>query len=281
MSNEYSKRSRASALILIAALVIFTGIAVAQASSMQWPLFQSLKQLTPPKTPKAPPSSLFITAFEQYPLVIFRGTNPNNLQSSTQEFKQPIPAAIITVQTLFGNNAINVNTNYTDANGGLFVRLPAGNYRVLMRSHVANTSSFVGVYSGNTTELDILVNMTTYSSSFFEIINPITSGVIPPWATVFIHVRSKSVIIANANDSVYLSKFSVGVQGFSDVPLPSQSNMVGLQIVSELLSSSDGTLWLQAHLNSTTNANSISNLALVTFDSIFTINEYPFVNITS
>ena len=110
---------------------------------------------------------------------------------------------------LTGSSAINVNTNYTDANGGLFVSVPAGNYRVLMESRVANTSSFVGVYPGNTTELDILVNVTTYSSSFFEITNPITSGVIPPWATVFIHVSSKSVIIANANDSVYLSKFPV------------------------------------------------------------------------
>lgn len=273
-----SKRSKASAAILVAALVVFTSIAVYQASLLQWPLFQALNQIVPPPKHNIPPkSSLLITAFEQVPVSIL--SNNGSFFSSTTVL--PIPQAFITVGTLVGSIFENLNSNYTNSNGVLFVYVPAGNYKVSLRSSISNDSAFVTAYGGNTTELDILVNETFYSSSFFEIANPSSSGELPPWNPVYLHVHSTSSIIQNANDSVYLtfSPASELIDPFFS--FPNSDNLLGLQIMNEFTSSSDGTLWLQVHLNSPTDISNVTKINLITFDTTFATRIFPLQNSSS
>jgi hypothetical protein len=272
-------RARISAAVLIAALVVLSAVAILQSSVLQWPLGSEVRNLRSHPSHPLSYSWLLVSAIGTVPSLVVSGNNSLFLTNSS--VTEPIGGAHITVYATPGTgNPVVIASNYTNADGQQLLRIPPGTYKVSVQSYLANGTAFVTTAPGNTTELDVGVNESVYSCSFFETTNSISTSLIAPWDTMFLNVHSASPIVQNTNESVFLSFESSlplaptnasGPPVVFSIPGP----QLGVHVISEYSLPSEGTQWLEVHLNSVVNITGITAIDVFTSSFSYTTNEYP------
>ena len=273
-----SRRPRMSAAILIVGLILFSAIAAIQTSETQWPVPKVVKNLVPHPNPTPHPrnSTLFVSA-SAYVLSEFflNGTGPPT--------EEPISYATINVYTA-SVPEIFVTSNTTNYSGQLYLGIPAGNYIVSMNSSIANLTASVVTQSGNTTELDILANETSYSATSFVIENTASPNFILPWENVLLRLSSNPQTINDTNVADYLmfltnNGFSITNDRNNTIIILTFSEQIGVHVVNTF-GTSKGSVWLQVEPNSLVNLANFSNVDFLTVVSSYSTREYSMSNST-
>jgi hypothetical protein len=294
-----SKRVRNSVIILIAALVVFSSVAIVQSNLLQWPLaaeLQSLKgnqnsgQSNNSTSRTNSDSSIFVWAQAFIPI-----SQSRNSSSSSMIFgKVPISGAAI---KLFENATVSgvspssprgrlnlkgvlVSSNSTNPLGQVRFVVPPGRYLVSMSSQYGNFSFNVLTQVHNTTELDILVNESSYAASYFEIQNQASPGMLLPWESTFLRINSNPLPTVSTNETVYLvfsflNSSTTPCCSFGNLTLFSPQTVRSI-VIGAFESPSQGTLWMQIQTNLIlTNINNISGISVIVASTDYTIKEYP------
>ena len=291
------KRARTSTAIIIAALIVFTSIIVIESSSLQWPLSAELNSIIPPKQNSNNNSTLLVDAASYVPTSISctnkssqNGTgffSPSQTCYPSTPAQEPMVNASILITT-FGPNPQLIASNTTNFAGQRLFVLEPNRYVLTFKSSFVNFSTPVLTDPGNTTELDVRVNESSYTCMFFDVSNFGSQSWIGPWDTMFLAVATTESIIQSSNESIFLQfiptnqatqnqTLSQGPYYFSLAGVPEY----GIQIINDYLSPTGGTQWLQVHLDSVAaNITSISNIDLLTYSSRYTTREYPMSNTT-
>ncbi len=307
-----SRRPRTPAVVLIVALFVFSALVITQSSLLQWPLASEIRNLQGfPNNQQSNQnqnfnfdSSILVSVVAYLPAV-----NPLNFLGIAE---QPLSGANITVfanatTPSTGNlaspkaresaKALLIASKITDPSGKLQFMLPSGSYEVVMTTGIANLTTSVVARPQNTTELDIQVNETSYSASFFEIENPASPGLILPWESTYVRLDSSLQMNDKLNQSVYLrfikpnsTTTCAGIGCFVN----QTGNITGDQliqfflqqavsarVISEFSSAPQGTLWLQVQTNSVVDVSNISGIDVLIALSFYTTKEYPMANQTS
>jgi hypothetical protein len=305
-----SQRTRTSAAILIAALVVFSAIAIVQSNLLEWPLASELQSLeghlngsqTNSTSKNSPDSSILVSAIADLP-----SSSSGPSQNLTTEIL-PIGGALV---KLFSNASVSgsspgslqgrlnirgvlIASSSTNAKGQIFFKVHSGRYLITLSSPVGNLSVFVLTAPKNTTEVDVRVNDTSYTASYYEVQESGTPGTLLPWENLFLRIDSKSLNSYNANESVYLkfvnspstanttttcTSSTGGVCSFNITTasiFPFQGMPV--RVINEFGSSSQGTLWMQVQTNSIVNITGISGIDILVSFSAYTLKEYPMSN---
>ncbi|MDH2900293.1 MAG: hypothetical protein PXY39_04930 [archaeon] len=307
-----AKRARTSAAILIAALIIFSSIAIIQSNLLQWPLSAEVHSLEGNRNNSQTNQSKNVNSDSSI-LVSAIGYLPSSQSPGFVAF--PIIGAFVSVFVNASNHRVNPGTpqgrenvkgfliasNSTGTNGQTRFSVPAGTYQVTLRSGVGNVTASLQTRPQNTTELDISVNDTSYSAAYFEIQNEASPGMLLPWESTFLRIDSNVQTNVNANESVYLEFVnSTTVSATSTtssttitttctgticnsnltiIGLPFLPQMISARLVSEFSSSSSPpTLWMQVQTNSVVNITNISDIDVLISLASYTLKQYPMTN---
>ena len=271
MSNSGSvsaqRNARTSAIILIVALIVFSSIVVVLSNQLGWPLAAEEQGLKPhPNKPNNNntqyDSSLFVTAFSYAPEI--NGSVFSNYTS------QAIAGATLNVYRVVAKQSALVATGLTGVNGEQTFLIPPGNYSVDLTSTLGAATIPATVSSGNTTEMDIILNETSHLSTFFETSDSVSTRVIAPWDTVFLSFYPNSSIIQSTYLSVFLSFEST--QGNSTT----QSQPIGVQVLTDYFDPVAGSVWLEVQLKSLANITDVTAIKVLTYQAFYSTREYPF-----
>jgi hypothetical protein len=278
-STKHSKRTQMSAALFIVTLIIFATFVIIESASLQWPLATYIGKAIPfSKTgSKIANSSLLVSAASFAPSTYscspFGGNPTGSCLPPFNDFLRfPIFNANVTIKTS-GTNPVTVATNYTDTQGQIYFILRPNAYEVDFTSSITNLTIPIVATSGNTTELDIGVNESTYVCTYVNISNPPSSTLIAPWNTIFLTVQSNSAISQNANETVYLQPLPTSNQGI--VTFPNTFPKIGIHVLGGYYSSVDATQWLEVRANSIIPFNSTYSIDVLTYFSLYTTREYP------
>lgn len=310
-----SKRARRSAAILIAALIIFSSIAIIQSNLLQWPLSAELQSLEGNQNNSQTNQSKNLNSDSSI-LVSAIGYLPSSSQSpGFTAF--PLIGALVSVFVNATNPRVNPGTpqgrenvkglliasKSTGTNGQIRFYVPARSYQVTLRSGVGNITASLQTRPQNTTELDISVNDTSYSASYFEIQNEASPSMLLPWESTFLRIDSYVQTNANANESIYLeflnsttgsttssSSSSTSTTSCTGITCNSNLTVIGPPILPQMLSarlvsefssaSSPPTLWMQVQTNSVVNITNISGIDVLISLASYTLKQYPMTNQT-
>ncbi len=292
-----SKRARTSAAILIVALIAFSAVAIAQSNLLPWPLASELQSLgghvnsskTNQNNLTNSYSVILVSAIAYLPAI---GQNCPGL------IELPLSGANVTVflnatLSLHGRQnakGLPVAFGVTGPNGQASFKVPEGKYLVTMKSNIVNLSASLSTELQNTTELDIQVNETSYTVSYFEIQNAASPSLLLPWENTFLRLNSTSQTNAGANRSVYLRflRPNSSLATFNSTGFAFGSNVtvclfpvfqdVSTRLISEFSSASQGALWLEVQTNSVVNITDISGIDVLISSSTYALREYPTAN---
>jgi hypothetical protein len=278
---NHSRRTRMSAVIFIIGLAIFATIATVESNSLQWPLASEVQNIAsyvrPPSTSN---SSIFVSAKSILPntnnaVCINIGGNNSCSYSSIE---QPIVHAQLTVYTFSPRGLLGVASGFTNGSGEQAFILSPNDYEIKMISQVGNTTNIITTHNGNTTELNIFINETSYRSSFVDISQSISPSIIAPWDDIFMTVPSSSLLMrpGSNNESLYLEFVSPSCaslqQQTTNCPVTSQKYSANL--INEYSSVPSGTVWLQVKLNNVANISTNSSVYVLTYVSYYTVKEF-------
>jgi hypothetical protein len=310
MPNPYnssaSRKARNSAIILIAALVVFSSIAIVQSNVLQWPLAAELQSLKGNNSGSSSnnstldtnsDSSIFVWANAYIPI-----TQSHN--SSVIFGKIPIAGALV---KLFENasttgpggashgrlnlKGVLVNSNATNPTGQVRFRVPSGRYLVSLASQYGNFSVTVSTEAHNTTEVDLLVNESSYNTSYFEFQNQASPGMLLPWESTFLKIDSNPLPQISSNNTIYLvfsfpNSSTQNVTNTQGVPVNAtvflSPQAIRAQLVSVFELPLQGTLWLQVQTSLIVpNITNVSGIEIIVASTNYTIKQYPSNNQTN
>jgi hypothetical protein len=278
-------RARNTAVTLIAAMVILSALAIILANQLPWPLpaeVQSLRQnnssqpdITSPKNPLN--SSLLIVALAALSKNSSSDANssgPTGPNSSSAA--QAIAGAALTVYTPTTKGRIVIAaTGLTQSNGVHLFLISPGTYQVKLTSSFGNAITSVTVNKGNTTQLTIEFNESSYSSHFFQISsNSPSKDLIAPWDDLFLTVPPNPPISESANYSIFLS-FELLASNNNNV---TSSPEYATQIISQSSNLPTEGTWLELRLPEAANITGIVSVSVHIYRALFTEKEYPFIS---
>ncbi len=257
-----SRRAQIFALLFIIGLAIFTTIVIIESSSLQWPLASEIQNAASHfKPPISSNSSIFISAKSILP---------------PEPIEQPVIHAQITIYTFSLHGLVAVASGFTNNLGEQTFIVSPNNYQVKMVSEAGNASTVLTTNNGNTTELDIFINETAYPTSFIDVYQSVSPGVIAPWDSMYITVPSNSLLLkSSTNESIYL-EFTSPSCAFCN----GTNQKYNASIINEYSSLPSGTVWLQIELNSIANISTNSSVYVLTYVSSYTTKEYSMNNTT-
>jgi hypothetical protein len=258
------QKARISAILMIVALIIFTIIIVLQADSLQWPLASELQNLASPHRPPLILNSTLLVSVESSTT---SNTVCENFTCSVKNITSPIPGALVSLFQV-RPRPILVASNITNSEGKASFTLPPNSFQVRVTNPTENLTLFLSTHSGNTTELDVDFSQTSYASSFFQLSESTSPGLVMPWDDIFVKLQSGSSFTQSSNESFFLQFVPALVLGSEFYP------KISAHIVNQY-ATSNGATWLDVQLNSVENTTGMSRVYAINSISYYTIKEYP------
>lgn len=175
-----------------------------------------------------------------------------------------------------------VARNATNAEGTQLFLLRPGQYQVTMDTpQLGNVSTLVTTSPNNTTELDVDINESTYSCSFFESSSSLSSDLVTSWDTIYMTLDTSSLLVQNSvNKSIFIeflpgNEFSQGSGFVSPSPPTQLPQKYALRILNEYASQEDGTVSVQAQLaNAVVDTSGTSQIYVLTYVLSYSTREY-------
>jgi hypothetical protein len=271
--SSSSRKARLAAALIVICLIALTSIIVYEASFLGWP-FASGKI-----------NGIFGHGLATH-VIPPNGTLSVQVSSiqtvSNQNISSPVKDAYVQVYpggTTFGTPAVS---NYTGSDGIITLQLIAAQYTVKVTNTLSNstTPTTLNVQENLTTVLTVDLNVATYQASFFDIVNPANTTILPTWSPIYLQIHSLSVLPV-AVDTPYLSltytippiiprSFSQGT--------PFLANQIPILVSNQIVSAGTGTLLMQVNLRTPTD---VANVETMSVSTVGSTSNWYYYNVTS